>query len=71
MTTFVSRSLKRTVEENPYILLDASIIQNPDLSYIGKGYYCMLEAEAINLKDVPKNIKFELKLAGYLKDGVR
>lgn len=61
----VLRSIKN--RENAYIKLDRRIILDPRLSLEGKGFYGMLEANAIEIKDIPESIIEELIEVGYLE----
>lgn len=51
-----------------YSFLETSVIQDPRLSFEGKGAYVMLEAHQINLSDLSQNIINELIEVGYLEE---
>ena len=36
------------------------VFQSPKLSWEAKGYYGMLESDAINFEEIPENIQHEL-----------
>lgn len=55
-------------KNNPYIILDKSIILHPKLSFEGIGYYTSLEARFTEIEDVPQHIILELIAAGYLEE---
>lgn len=56
------------MKNNGYVLLNANIIQDDRLSFEGKGIYAGLQADCINIKDIPPNIIAELKEVGYFDE---
>lgn len=52
--------------EKQWIMLMNVFIQDPRLSFEGKGYYAMVEADAIKLEEVPQKILQEFKDIGYI-----
>ncbi len=50
-------------KKNPYTMLLVSVLQNPNLSLEGKGYYGMHEAGAIEWHKIPEKFRKEILIA--------
>lgn len=64
----VKDHIKKQPKNIGFFFVDRKVVQNPNLSVEAKGYYAMIEAEAIDIHEVPESILDEFVKIGYVSE---